>query len=365
MKTSSKTFALTLSCLMVGSLMCALAQAQVAPPAAAASSDASSKIQFAEPVYDFGKVSSGELVKHEYAFTNVGNAELEVSNVQPSCGCTTAGDWTRKVPPGKTGLIPIQFNSANYGGPVTKTVTVTSNDKSQPTVVLQLKGTVWKPIDVTPNFAVLNVPAESTTPVSTVVKIINNTDEELTLSPPELSNKFFDASIKIVKPGKEFDMTVSTVPPLNAGSVQAQITIKTSSAKHNQVLVTAWANVTPVVAINPPSITLPPPTPNKQAPTVSIQNNGANPLALFDASVDSKELSVDLKEVAPGKSFTATVNVPENFKLAAGQQAKVTLKSNHPQFPVLTVPLFQLPSPNNPAIVPIVPPPGAPGQVAH
>lgn len=345
--------------------MSSLAQAQVAPPAAAASDASSGKIQFAEPVYDFGKVSSGELVKHEYIFTNIGNADLDLSNVQPSCGCTTAGDWTHKVPPGKTGVVPIQFNSANYGGPVTKTVTVTSNDKSQPTVVLQLKGTIWKPIDVSPNFAVLNVPAESKTPVSTVVKIINNTDEELTLSPPELSNKFFDAAIKIFKPGKEFDLTVSTVPPLNAGSVQGQITIKTSSTKTPVITVTAWANVTPVVAINPPSITLPPPTPNKQAPTVTIQNNGQNPLALYDATIDSKDLSVDLKEVAPGKSFTATVNVPENFKLAAGQQIKVTMKSNHPSFPVLTVPLFQLPSANTPAIVPIQPPVGAPGQTAH
>src|SRR5437016_9584338 len=109
------------------------------------------KIQFEQSVYDFGKVSAGEAVKHTYIFTNVGDTLLELSNVQPSCGCTTAGEWSRKVEPGKTGAIPVQFNSGAYNGGVTKTVTVTSNDKGQPTVTLQLKGTIWKPIDVSPN----------------------------------------------------------------------------------------------------------------------------------------------------------------------------------------------------------------------
>src|SRR4051812_28927654 len=65
------------------------------------------KIQFAAREYDFGKVKAGDPVKYSYVFTNTGNAVLEVTHVQPSCGCTTAGDWTHKVEPGQTGTIPI------------------------------------------------------------------------------------------------------------------------------------------------------------------------------------------------------------------------------------------------------------------
>src|ERR1700747_2024221 len=101
------------------------------------------KIQFQTPVYDFGKVKSGDPVKYTFIFTNSGDELLILTNVQPSCGCTTAGDWSRQVEPGKTGTIPVQFNSANYGGQVLKTVTVTCNDRSQRSVGLQLKGTVW------------------------------------------------------------------------------------------------------------------------------------------------------------------------------------------------------------------------------
>ena len=78
------------------------------------------KIQFATPVYDFGRIKSGEPVKHTYVFTNTGDRLLIIKSVQPGCGCTTVGEWTKQAEPGQTGSIPIQFNTSGYNGPVTK-----------------------------------------------------------------------------------------------------------------------------------------------------------------------------------------------------------------------------------------------------
>src|SRR5436190_16675626 len=112
------------------------------------------KIQFAEPTFNFGKVDSGQAVKHEFVFTNVGNQRLEITEARPSCGCTTAGKWDKEVEPGKTGVIPVEFNSSGYAGSVTKAVTVVCNDPANPSVTLYLIGTIWKPIDVTPQMAI-------------------------------------------------------------------------------------------------------------------------------------------------------------------------------------------------------------------
>ena len=86
-------------------------------------------------MYDFGRVKAGEPVKYTYVFTNTGDRLLIINAVQPGCGCTTAGDWTKQVEPGKTGSIPIQFNTADYNGMVVKQMTVTCNVTNQPTVV--------------------------------------------------------------------------------------------------------------------------------------------------------------------------------------------------------------------------------------
>src|SRR2546425_11312347 len=61
------------------------------------------KIQFAGTVFDFGKVTSGEAVRHDFLFTNIGTDTLEIKAVRPGCVCTTAGNWDKQVERGKTG----------------------------------------------------------------------------------------------------------------------------------------------------------------------------------------------------------------------------------------------------------------------
>src|SRR5689334_23002868 len=68
-----------------------------APPAppqleSASTNNPGPKIQFDNAIHDFGKAKSGEPVKYTYYFTNTGDQVLEITHVQPSCGCTTAGD---------------------------------------------------------------------------------------------------------------------------------------------------------------------------------------------------------------------------------------------------------------------------------
>src|SRR5258708_18573004 len=76
--------------------------ADEAPAAAAATTATGPKISFAAPQYDFGKAKAGEPVKHTYLFPNTCHAMLILSHVQPSCGCTTAGEWSRETAAGQT-----------------------------------------------------------------------------------------------------------------------------------------------------------------------------------------------------------------------------------------------------------------------
>src|SRR5207245_1578927 len=268
MKLMTNNPLITFSILAIGALQAA---AQTPAP-----TNSGPKIQFAESVYDFGKVSAGDPVKHTFAFTNGGDELLILTNVQPSCGCTTAGEWSHQVEPGKTGDIPIQFNSSSYNGPVTKTVTVTSNDKSQPTVVLQVKGTVWKPIDINPQFVMLSVNAESPSNDVKVVHILNNGDQPLSLFAPESNNKAFSAELITNTPGKDYNLSITTAGGVGA-SVQGQISVKTSSTNTPVLNVTAWANVSPVITYTPSVLTLPPaPLATPLTNSVMIQNNGTN-----------------------------------------------------------------------------------------
>ncbi len=258
--------------------------------------------------------------------------------------------------PGKTGTIPIQFNSANFSGQVSKSITVTCNDPSQPQVILEIQGTIWRAIDVTPQLAVLLVTEETPTKATTL-RIVNNVPEPLTLSAPESGNPAFAAELKTNQPGREFELIVRTVPPLAPGHVSGVISLKTSSTNIPILSITAIANMQPVVMVQPSQITLPAaPLVNPTISTIWVRNNGTNELALTDPAVNAKGVDVQLKELQAGSNFTVTVTFPAGFETAQGEKVELSLKSNHPRFPVIKVPVLQPPSPA-PVAVP------APGQV--
>ncbi len=94
-----------------------------------------------DSVYDFGKVSEGEIVEYNYRFKNSGNKPLVVSNVTASCGCTVPEKPEEPVQPGETGFIKVKFNSDKRVGEAHKTIMVQSNANPAFPQLL-LKGTV-------------------------------------------------------------------------------------------------------------------------------------------------------------------------------------------------------------------------------
>jgi hypothetical protein len=324
------------------------APATATPAATPAPAPSGAKIQFETPTYDFGRAKSGDAVKHTFTFKNTGCETLEINNVRPGCGCTTAGEWTKKVEPGGSGEIPIQVNTANFNGPIMKNVSVDSNDKSQPTTVLYMKGTVWKPIEINPQFAMINVPPDGEAG-STVVRIINNMDEPITLSKPEVNNPSFTATLKTNQPGKEFEMVVSVAQPIRTGYSQAQVTVKTSSSTVPTLSANIGANVQAAVTVIPAQITLPPgPLANQTMPSITIQNNATNMMTLSDWTTTAKDVQVKLSEANPGHLFTATLTFPQGYELPQGDQAVFTVKTSNPQYAVLKVPITQMQRPQTP-----------------
>ena len=309
--------------------------AQTNPPAVSGG-----RIAFAATDYDFGKVDSGTLVKHDFIFTNAGDKVLEVTAVRPSCGCTSAGDWDKKVGPGKTGKIPIQFNSSGYGGTVHKTVYVTCSDPTRPSVTLNLQGTIWKAIDVSPVYAVFNLRAEGQESQTQAVKIVNNTDEPITVSDPTCGNPAFNLALKTVHEGKEFELRVSVIPSQISGTLSAPITLKTSLRKMPQISVTAFAMMQPLLTATPPQVMLPA-GPLTQAAqfTVAIQNNGTNSIVLSDPKINASGADVQLTERLAGRQYNLTLSFPIGFQGQSGVQA--TVKTSSRKYPLVTIPVFQ------------------------
>ena len=57
------------------------------------------KATIAEPIKDVGTVPKGEKIIHDFVIKNEGDADLQITNVQPACGCTVA-EFDKLIKPG-------------------------------------------------------------------------------------------------------------------------------------------------------------------------------------------------------------------------------------------------------------------------
>jgi hypothetical protein len=324
---------------------------QPAPPAATGA--LGPRLTFLTNQYHFGKVTAGTLVKYVFIASNSGDQTLVISRVTPGCHCTTAGgDWSKPhhIEPGKTEDIPIQFDSGSFRGDVTKTIAVVSNDKLAPNQSLSLRGTIWRVLEVNPQFAYINVTPDAPSNLTSVVHITNQSDEPVTLSDPTSVNGLFKASLKTLTPGKYFEVTVAAVPPLPPGNNTGTISVKTSFTNMPVVNITAIAMVQPAVALAPAQINLPPQLDRWTTNLVTITANGGKPLTLSDPTASDERVGVQIKEISPGRVFQLAAVFPPGFQIAPGRQVQLSVKSNNAERPVLVVPVRQIP--RQPALSP-------------
>jgi len=308
------------------------------------------KIRFSEMVFDFGRVRSIDLPFHDFIVTNIGDAELEITSVVPGCGCTTAADWDRKIQPGKTGRIPIQFNPGQFNGLVTnKYISVSCNDPAKANYTLYLHATVWRPLEVQPAPHVYFMPIEGeATNESKTIRIVSNVPEPVTLEPPQSSNPALKTEVKTLQPGKEFEIRITFDQKVSTAVSNSLITIKTSTTNMPVVNVTTYAMVMPALIASPNQLRLPASsTPVGYRQSAVIMNRGSAPVKLSDAAVNAEGVNVELIETQPGKLFTVNIDIPPNFEVHQGLE--LTAKTTHPKYPVFHLPIVP-PAPQLPAL---------------
>jgi hypothetical protein len=301
-------------------------------------------IEFDRKDYNWGKVESGDVVKHVFVVSNAGTEMLVISNVHPSCGCTTAGAWTTNIEPGKTGSIPVQFNSARFSGPttITKTVEVFSNARNHPRETLFLRGLSRRTIEATPPNPVINVVTGTTSNVSTTVRLTCQGEQPIELSDPVLSSKSFTAELQTVTPGKEYKLVVTALPPFAVGSPSTTVHLKTTSLTAPNFDLNVVASIQPEIQVSPPQLRLGA-LPNVWTTNrgVFVHGNGPAKLTLSDPECSDPRVHVQLNPIGVQSMYNLLVALPPSYQIEPGKPVEITLKSDNTNMPIVKVPVVQ------------------------
>jgi hypothetical protein len=120
----------------------AAASAQTGAPATPPSEPVKTpQLAVDKAVIDAGRVSRGERIRVEFVLENRGEGALEIRAVQPACGCTVAS-FDRTVAPGARGKVEAVVDTTAFSGPISKSLTVVSNDPDHPRLLLTVQAEV-------------------------------------------------------------------------------------------------------------------------------------------------------------------------------------------------------------------------------
>jgi hypothetical protein len=159
------------------------------------------KAQVPETTYDFGEVFEDVKLTHTFTINNIGDALLEITDIDSDCACTAA-DSDRRIPPGGHGRITLTIAPYSVLRQFTKKTKVSFNDPDTHMVTLSLQGYGKPFIEIQPSHIIRfrGAPGEN---LRGQVRFISHLPgpweiKEFKTNIPQ----YIDVSVKAEQPGK-------------------------------------------------------------------------------------------------------------------------------------------------------------------
>lgn len=112
--------------LVLSALLLSFSAFRVSNPAA---------IKFEETKHNFGFIHQGDIVSHEFSFTNTGDEPLMITDAEVTCECTKVDFPKQPVLKGAKGIVKVTFDSKSAMDRQERTVLIKSNATDSPTTL--------------------------------------------------------------------------------------------------------------------------------------------------------------------------------------------------------------------------------------
>lgn len=173
------------------------------------------KIQMENAKIELGAIYHGEVKTIKLVVRNAGNQPLKITDIETSCGCTSAKENVPVIPPQGSETIDVTFNSMGFDGKIRKEVMLYSNDPASPMIYATLTGTVLSELETVPKMTVLNFGVSAVGEQATATFRLRNTSREQIVIKEiacALSGVAFQYPVNSIAPSDTITITVSYVP---------------------------------------------------------------------------------------------------------------------------------------------------------
>ncbi len=248
-----------------------------------------------QPTYDFGSVTPNAVVEHRFVLTNQGSRVVKITNVHVTCGCTRAVMTTNQMAAGGMEGLDVEINFKGRRGHLLKAIYVDTDDPENPSLRLEITGTVLVPIEVQPEGIHFGAVGADGMIEREVLLTATGTNvfqvRSVTVSSTQISAKW-----DTLEAGKRYRVTVSSEGPRGYGSTIASVRVETDHPQAERVDIPVAVFVAGDIVAAPGVLLL-----------IPTEANSVRTSRLSLYSPSSKPFKVTKVE-CPGDGMTATAS---------------------------------------------------------
>jgi hypothetical protein len=228
--------------------------------------------------WDFGTITNGEILSHDYCVSNAGDGPLIISNVLSTCTvCLHAFIDKTNISPGTATVIHARLDLRILNGSVTRDILVNCNDPQNPASVLELNGVSVRLYQVDPPAPVLDLTAG---PNTTTAEITPSFNLHAPLSQVSCADSNIEADVTL-EAGGAFLLTVRAADWFPGDSGVVALTIRSSDTNDPPCSMGVYVRNPPKMELLPTQLTFQPQA-EEQTRVLWLKQHGSS-LTLLDA----------------------------------------------------------------------------------
>jgi hypothetical protein len=304
------------------------------------------KVVIPQHEFDFGSVSQGQKVEHEFVVRNDGDADLIIQRIAPSCGCTAAQMSAGAVKPGSSEKIKVAFNTAGFYGSKTKSVSILTNSRDNPEVILKLKGVVVRGVSVAPeriDFGDISPGSSQTTRTQEfVVELSPDSGREI--AAVRTFSKFLTVS-PAGGSGNSKRYSVSMIPGAPRGEFRDRVVIEFTKDEHSAINVPVIASIQGDLRVIPSSVSfgiIEGKDPIERR--IRFENTSGSSVSITGVSASHSAVTASFKSVEEGKRGVVIVTL-DPTKVTSDLKSTLEIKTTHPEESSISVGVFGVVAP--------------------
>jgi hypothetical protein len=267
--------------------------------------------QALDPVYDFGAVYNGSIVKHTFRLKNAGTAPLTLNTVRTSCGCTAARPTKSKLLPGEESEIAVNFDTSADRGPATRTITVFTNDPAHQQLDFTMRGDVKLQVAANPSVVTFDRVKRGTAQSRQITLTDEMPDHTFKVGAITNSNPNITVTSEPLHSAQPSALlTITLVKTAPAGPIADLLKVNTSRVP---VEIPVSGTVLGDINVNPPQVSFGiVPRHASALRFVRLTNSGDHPVKVTGISSNNVSVLAAVEPVRAGKEYKITLQLSPN-----------------------------------------------------